>query len=96
MASPLPNPEEVRRVQQEADLLHSEREVEAALDGMAAAMTGRLAELDPLLLGVMVGGMAPLGCLLRRLPFHCRWITCTRRVIAAGSGAGGSSGGQDP
>lgn len=69
MASPLPNPEEVRRVQQEADLLHSEREVEAALDGMAAAMTGRLAELDPLLLGVMVGGMAPLGCLLRRLPF---------------------------
>ena len=69
MVSAVPTPEEVRRVQQEADLLHSERDVEAALDGMAAAMTERLAKLDPLLLGVMVGGMAPLGCLLRRLPF---------------------------
>jgi hypoxanthine phosphoribosyltransferase len=64
-----PTPEEVRRVLAEADLLHAGPVVEAALDRMAHAITARLGDRCPLLLGVMIGGVVPLGCLLPRLDF---------------------------
>ncbi len=67
--SPVPTPEEVRQVLAEADLLHSPAAVDAALERMADAMTARLADRNPLLLGVMIGGVVPLGYLLPRLPF---------------------------
>ena len=67
--TPVPTPEEVRQVLAEAELLHPASAVEAALDRMAAAITSRLGDRNPLLLGVMVGGVVPLGCLLPRLPF---------------------------
>jgi len=67
--SPRPTPEEARQVLAEADLLHPREAVDTALDRMAAAVTARLAAANPLLLGVMVGGIVPLGCLLPRLDF---------------------------
>ena len=65
----VPTPEEVRQVLAEADLLHSAHAVEAAIDRMAEAITKVMESRNPLLLGVMVGGVVPLGCLLPRLPF---------------------------
>lgn len=64
-----PDVEEIRRVRREAERVFSRDEVEAALDRMAAQITARIGDSDPLLLAVMVGGIAPLGGLLPRLDF---------------------------
>ena len=56
----------------EADLLHSAEAVTAALDRLAAAITARLADRDPVILIVMHGALIPGGRLLSRLPFPCQ------------------------
>jgi hypoxanthine phosphoribosyltransferase len=56
-------------VLQQADRLFSAREVEAALDALATAITAALGERDPLLLCAMTGGVVTLGRLLTRLAF---------------------------
>jgi hypoxanthine phosphoribosyltransferase len=75
-----PTPEEVRQVLAQADLLHPAEAVEAALDRTAGAIAERLAEANPLILGVMVGGIVPLGCLLPRLgfPLEVDYLHATR------------------
>lgn len=62
-------PEEVIAVLRNADMLCSAKQVEAALDHLAAAVTERLEDLNPLLMVVMNGGMIPAGHLLTRLDF---------------------------
>lgn len=64
----------------QADRLYSAEEVEAALDRMAAAITARLADADPLLVCVMTGGVVPFGKLLPRLqfPFEIDYVHATR------------------
>ncbi|MGI9251698.1 MAG: hypoxanthine-guanine phosphoribosyltransferase [Pseudohongiellaceae bacterium] len=52
-----------------ARCLHDERAVEAALDEMAAAISGKLQGENPLLLCVMNGGLITAGKLLTRLAF---------------------------
>jgi len=59
--------EEIKHVQATADLLHSEQEVEAALDNMAQKINTVLADRNPLLLCVMNGGVVTFGKLLPRL-----------------------------
>lgn len=59
--------EEIKHVQATADLLCSEREVEAALDNMAREINTKLADRNPLLLCVMNGGVVAFGKLLPRL-----------------------------
>ena len=49
-------PAMIRQVRAEADLLHDEEAVEAALDRMAEAVTRELADKNPLVLVVMIGG----------------------------------------
>lgn len=61
--------EEVRRVREEADCLADEATVEAALDRMAAEITARLADANPLIYAVMNGGLILAGRILPRLPF---------------------------
>lgn len=63
---------EVARMQQvmdEADCLHTREAVEQALDTLAAAITQRLGERNPLILCVMNGGLVVTGQLLPRLNF---------------------------
>ena len=60
---------EIKRVQQNAQLLHTEAEVEEALDAMAAKINASLATLDPILLCVMNGGIVTTGKLMTRLTF---------------------------
>lgn len=62
-------PEEVRAVQARADLLHSAAEVDAAYDRLAAAITERLHDANPVVLVVLNGGVVPAGQLLPRLAF---------------------------
>lgn len=60
---------DAQRARQGAELLVSGAQLEARMDAVAAQVSVRLAGQDPLLLGVMVGGVVPLGMLLRRLDF---------------------------
>lgn len=60
---------EIQHVQATADLLYSERQVEAALDKMASAINDLLAGSNPLVLCVMNGGIVVAGKLLTRLAF---------------------------
>ncbi|MDO9140620.1 MAG: hypoxanthine-guanine phosphoribosyltransferase [Methylobacter sp.] len=59
--------EKIKHVQASADLLHSEQEVEAAIDNMAEQINNALAECNPLLLCVLNGGIPTFGKLLTRL-----------------------------
>jgi len=59
--------EEIKHIQATADLLHSEQEVESAIDHMAQQINIALADCNPLLLCVMNGGAVAFGKLLTRL-----------------------------
>ncbi|MBD9355919.1 hypoxanthine-guanine phosphoribosyltransferase [Methylomonas albis] len=61
--------EEIGIVKQQALLLHSAEEVEAALDSMAAAIRDKLQDTNPLVLCVINGGIIATGKLLPRLDF---------------------------
>ena len=63
-----------------ADLLHTHAEVEAALDNMAVAITGKLHDKNPLLLCLMLGAVVVTGKLLTRLnfPLQLEYIHATR------------------
>ncbi len=62
----LPSPADAMRT---ADLLCSPGEVDAAFDRMARQISGELAERNPLMLAVMIGGMIPAARLACRLDF---------------------------
>ena len=61
--------EEMRRVAADAVQLYSAREVSAALDRMAQAVTRAIGGDDPLLLCVLTGGLVPASELFKRLAF---------------------------
>ncbi|MDI3514909.1 MAG: hypoxanthine-guanine phosphoribosyltransferase [Gammaproteobacteria bacterium] len=63
------NLEEIKRARDEADCLADAATVEAALDRMAAEITARLADANPLVYAVMNGGLILAGRILPRLPF---------------------------
>lgn len=60
---------EIKQIQQTAELLHSEREVEQAIDKMAADINRFLGDRNPVLLCAMNGGLVTTGKLLTRLNF---------------------------
>lgn len=59
----------IREVYARADRIYSKHDIEAAYDRMAAQITARLSDSNPLVLCVMVGGLIPAGQLLPRLDF---------------------------
>lgn len=61
--------QELERVKAGARCLADPAAVEQAVDRMAIEITEKLSQADPLLLGVMTGGLVPLAMLLRRLEF---------------------------
>lgn len=62
-------PAELASVRNAARCLADMDAVDAAVARMAQAITARIAGSDPLVLGIMTGGMVPLGLLLPRLDF---------------------------
>lgn len=72
--------DEALQVLAEADLIVGADAIGRALDGMAAAISARLAEAHPLVLTVMNGGLFLAGQLLPRLafPLECDYLHATR------------------
>lgn len=71
---------EIQRVQATAELLHSQQDVESALDLMAAQINTVLADTNPLILCVMNGGIVVAGKLISRLtmPLNIDAINASR------------------
>ncbi len=82
------SPEEARLVLSEAHCLYDRAAVEAAIDRLAAATTELLADTNPLVLGVMNGGVVLLGGLLTRwsFPMHLDYLHATRYRGATSGG----------
>ncbi|WP_035051529.1 hypoxanthine-guanine phosphoribosyltransferase [Andreprevotia chitinilytica] len=80
---------EARTIIDNADCLHSEAEVLAALDRMAAAMTERLAHSNPIVYTIMNGGLIVAGHLLPKLrfPLECSYLHATRYRHETSGGA---------
>jgi hypoxanthine phosphoribosyltransferase len=80
--------DEIRKVRAEADCLHSAAEVEAALDRLAAEITARHRDGNPLILCVMTGGLIATGSLLLRLdfPLELDYLHATRYRGATSGG----------
>lgn len=78
MPTSLPNM--IHQVLATATCLYSKEEIEVALDKMSLAMNEELAETNPILLCVVVGGIVTLGNLLPRLnfPLEVDYVHATR------------------
>lgn len=63
------NRSEVERVLAEADCLHDAADVQAAYERLASAVSREYIGLNPLVLCVMTGGLAPTAEITRRLSF---------------------------
>lgn len=61
--------QKARKLLAEADLIHSEAAVQAALEELAGRLRARLADSNPLVLCVMTGGVIFSGQLLPKLAF---------------------------
>ncbi|MGI9211371.1 MAG: hypoxanthine-guanine phosphoribosyltransferase [Methylococcaceae bacterium] len=61
--------EEIKRVANEAECLHSRTDLAVALDRIAQEITERLQDTNPILLCVLNGGIIPTGELATRLHF---------------------------
>lgn len=74
------NSEEAAKIMREADCLHSEEEVQAALDRIAGQITTRLQDADPIVFVVMNGGIIAAGQILPRLrfPLQVAYLHATR------------------
>lgn len=62
-------PQQVEQVYREADCLHSNVEVEAAIARLGSEISARLRDANPLVLCVLTGGLIPMGKLLPHLEF---------------------------
>lgn len=73
-------PNKIKEVYEKSTCLFTPQEIEAALDSMAIEIHQKLHDKNPILLGVMVGGLIPLGNLLPRLdfPLEVDYIHATR------------------
>lgn len=81
-------PPELAAVRAGARCLADMHTVNSACDAMAARITARLADANPLLLCVMTGGAMPLALLLERLdfPLQVDYVHLTRYGLATSGG----------
>lgn len=83
-----PSLDDIRRIRAEADCLATAEDVAQAYDRMAAAITGRLRDANPIVYAVMNGGLIPTGQLLPRLdfPLETAYLHATRYGHATSGG----------
>jgi hypoxanthine phosphoribosyltransferase len=79
----------IDEVLERSTLLFSMGEIDRALDNMAQAIHQNLAEKNPVILCVMIGGLVPVGNLLPRLtfPLEIDYVHATRYQGAMSGGA---------
>ena len=80
--------DEILRVQQQADLLFSPAQINAAVVTMAGSITARIGTAHPLLLATMTGGLVPTALLLPHLhfPLQLDYLHVTRYGTALTGG----------
>lgn len=73
-------PDKIKEVYEKSSCLYSTKEVEAALDKMAEKIHQQLADKNPIILCVMIGGLIPMANLLLRLdfPLEVDYVHATR------------------
>ena len=73
-------PKDIEAVYRQAKCVYHSKDVETALDRMAADIHAELASKNPILLCVMIGGLVPVGNLLHRLdfPLELDYVHATR------------------
>lgn len=73
-------PESIREVFSASTCLYTREQVEETLDQLAVDMHANLADQNPILLCVVIGGIVPLGNLLPRLdfPLEVDYVHATR------------------
>lgn len=73
-------PEDIREVFAKSKCVYSKAEVESAFDRMAANITAKLSDTNPIFICVVIGGIIPLGNLLPRLdfPLEVDYVHATR------------------
>lgn len=73
-------PATIKQVYQQSTCLYPKATVEVALDRMAREIHDQLADKNPILLCVMIGGLVPMGSLLPRLdfPLELDYVHATR------------------
>jgi hypoxanthine-guanine phosphoribosyltransferase len=76
------SPQEARKILDEADLLCSAEKSALAVRRVAAEITARLADANPLVLAVMGGAVVFTGQLLPQLASRWISITCMSRATA--------------
>jgi len=64
--------QEAENVLRQADCIHDEASVDAALESMAVQISTDLEDLNPIVISVMNGGLIPAGLLLPKLAFPLR------------------------
>jgi hypoxanthine phosphoribosyltransferase len=76
----MPMPQKIKEVFARATCLHSEKEVQVALDTMASDISKKLSDSNPILLVVMTGGVITAGHLATRLafPLEMDYVHATR------------------
>ena len=81
-------PDEVNQVYAQADCLYNQTQVEQQLDRMAAEITTRYVNSNPIFLCVMTGAVVPAGHVLTRLnfPLELDYIHATRYAGATTGG----------
>ncbi len=84
----VPDLAEILSVQEQADLLFSPEEINAAVVVMAARITARIGNSQPLLLATMTGGLVPTALLLPHLhfPLQLDYLHVTRYGSALSGG----------
>lgn len=80
MEVPLILPDDIREVFAKATCIYSKAQVEKAFDFLASEISHELADSNPIILCVVIGGIVPLGNLLPRLdfPLEVDYIHATR------------------
>src|SRR5688572_23016311 len=70
----------IQNILDSAECLYSQSDINAGLDHLAEMITKQLKDSNPLILGVMVGALIPLGHLLTRLrfPLEVDYLHATR------------------
>ena len=73
-------PRNIQKIYDQSECLYTREAVESALDRMATDIHSALADKNPLLLCVMIGGLVPTGNLLPRLdfPLELHYVHATR------------------
>lgn len=81
-------PADIQKVFATSTCIYSREEVEASLDSIARHMHKNLADSNPILLCVVVGGIVPLGNLLPRLdfPLEVDYVHATRYASSTSGG----------